>query len=61
MKLLNPSAQIYEEAVARIGLPAGEILFIDDNDTNVQAARKVGLQARVYVPGTRLSALLSDL
>ena len=61
MKLLKPSAQIYEEAVARIGFPAGEILFIDDNDTNVQAARKVGLQARVYVPGTRLSALLSDL
>ena len=61
MKLLKPSAQIYQEAVARIGFPAGEILFIDDNEANVQAARKVGLQARVYVPGTRLSALLSDL
>lgn len=61
MKLLKPSAQIYEEAVARIGLPAREILFIDDNDANVEAARKVGLQARVYVAGTKLSALLSDL
>ncbi len=61
MKLLKPSAQIYQEAVKRVGLPAGEILFIDDNDTNVQAARVVGMQARVYVAGTKLSDLLSDL
>ena len=61
MKLLKPSAQIYREAVARVGLPAQEILFIDDNDANVEAARKVGLQARVYVAGTKLSVLLSDL
>lgn len=61
MKLLKPSARIYQEAVARVGLPAKDILFIDDNEANVLAARKVGLLARVYVPGTRLSALLSDL
>lgn len=61
MKLLKPSPEIYREAVARIGLPAQEILFIDDNDVNVQAARKEGMQARVYVAGSKLSALLSDL
>ncbi len=61
MKLLKPSARIYQEAVARVGLPAKDILFIDDNEANVLAARKVGLLARVYVPGTQLSALLSDL
>lgn len=61
MKLLKPSAQIYREAVARVGLPAQEILFIDDNDANVEAARKVGLQARLYVAGSKLSVLLSDL
>ena len=61
MKLLKPSARIYQEAVARVGLPAKEILFIDDNDANVEAARKVGLQARVYVAGSKLSVLLSDL
>jgi putative hydrolase of the HAD superfamily len=61
MKLLKPSAQIYLEAVKRVGLPAGEILFIDDNEANVQAARAVGMQARVYVAGTKLSSLLSNL
>ena len=60
MKLLKPSREIYDEAVRRIGLPAGEILFIDDNETNVQAAREAGLQARLYVPGSKLSTLLAD-
>ena len=61
MKLLKPSRAIYEETVRRVGLPAGEILFIDDNNSNVQAAQEAGLQARQYVPGTLLSTLLADL
>jgi putative hydrolase of the HAD superfamily len=47
--------------VRRIGLPAGEILFIDDNEANVEGARAVGLQARLYVPGTDMGDLLADL
>ena len=61
MKLLKPSQAIYRAAVERIGLPAGDILFIDDAQANVTAAQEAGLQARLYVPGTPLSALLSDL
>lgn len=60
MRLLKPSRAIYDAAVRRIGLPAGEILFIDDNETNVAAAREAGLQARLYVSGTPLSILLAD-
>lgn len=60
MKLLKPSREIYEESVRRTGLPAGEILFIDDNETNVLAAREAGLQARLFVPGEKLSQLLAD-
>ena len=62
MKLLKPSPEIYQEAVRRIGLPAGEILFIDDNRENVEGARAVGLQARLFVPGTDdMREFLSDL
>ena len=61
MRLLKPSREIYEATVAGIGLPPGEILFIDDNEANVLAAREAGLQARLYMPGTRLSTLLADL
>ncbi len=60
MKLLKPSREIYEESVRRTGLPAGEVLFIDDNETNVLAARKAGMQARLFVPGEKLSQLLAD-
>ena len=60
MKLLKPSREIYEESVRRTGLPAGEILFIDDNRTNVLAAREAGMQARLFIPGEKLSRLLAD-
>lgn len=60
MKLQKPSREIYEESVRRTGLPAGEILFIDDNETNVAAAREAGMQARLFTPGMKLSQLLAD-
>ncbi len=61
MQLLKPSQESYREVVRRVGLPAGEILFIDDNMQNVEAAREAGLQARYYAPGSELSLLLADL
>lgn len=61
MKMLKPSREIYDESVRRIGLPAGEILFVDDNQANVDGALAAGLQARYYQPGSPLSELLADL
>ena len=61
MKMLKPTREFYEEAVRRVGLPAEEILFIDDNQANIDGARAVGLEARYYQPGTDLSSLLADL
>ena len=60
LKCLKPSRAFYEAIIRGVGLPADEILFIDDNGTNVDAAREAGLQARLYVAGTDLSLLLSD-
>ena len=61
MKLMKPSQACYREVIWRIGLPAQEILFIDDNAANVDAAREAGMQARYYIPGSDLSLLLADL
>lgn len=61
MKLLKPSRECYDEAVRRIGLPAGDILFVDDNPENVEAARAAGMEARLYIQGTPLGKLLEDL
>ena len=60
LKILKPAPAFYLEAVRRIGLPAGEILFIDDNPANVEGARAVGMQARLYVPGSDMAELLAD-
>lgn len=60
MRMLKPSRAIYDEAARRIGLPPEEILFIDDSPTNVRAAQEALWQARLYVPGEELSALLKD-
>ena len=60
MKMMKPSAAFYEEVVRRIGLPAGELLFVDDNAANVEGARAVGIEARHFIPGTDLGVLLAD-
>jgi len=54
MKLLKPDPEIYREALRRIGLPADEILFVDDSQANVDAAASLGINAVHYVPGTDL-------
>ena len=60
MRLLKPSEAFYREVVRRIGLPAGDLLFVDDNAANVEGARAVGMEARLFVPGTDLGTLLAD-
>lgn len=56
MKLLKPAPRIYRQTIEGIGLPADEILFIDDSLTNVEAARREGMAAEYYEPGTDLRA-----
>ena len=58
IKALKPQARIFETAISAIGLPAGEMLFIDDVRANVDGARACGLQGLYYEPGTDLKALV---
>ena len=60
LKLMKPSPEFYSLVIEKIGLPAREILFIDDNKANVDGARAVGMDARLYNPGTDIGLLLSD-
>ena len=45
----KPEAKIYLHTVERLGVAAGETLFLDDKATNVQAALALGLQAVEFV------------
>ncbi|MBS1815689.1 MAG: HAD family phosphatase [Acidobacteria bacterium] len=48
LKMRKPEPEIYVEAAKGLGVPAGEILFIDDRPENVEAAEKAGMRGIVY-------------
>ena len=60
MKALKPSAQFYRSVMDQIGLPADQMLFIDDSQRNVDGALAVGLPSVYYQPGSDLSALMAE-
>ena len=61
VKALKPSEKFYKSVVEEIGLPAEQMLFIDDSQKNVDGSIAAGLPAVYYQPGTDLSALLADV
>lgn len=61
MKALKPSETFYRNVVSDIGLPAEQMLFIDDSMKNVEGSMAAGLPAVFYQPGTDLEALLEDV
>jgi putative hydrolase of the HAD superfamily len=48
--LAKPQPEVYRRAAERLGLPPVGILFVDDFDANIQAARFVGMQAVLFRP-----------
>ena len=60
MKTVKPSEEFYKAVIADIGLPAEEMLFIDDSKANVQASIDAGLPAVWYEPGTDLAQTLAS-
>ncbi|MCH2170367.1 HAD family phosphatase [Myxococcota bacterium] len=42
---VKPDPEIYQEVIAQLGVPAETVLFLDDNQINVDGARAVGMEA----------------
>lgn len=61
MKALKPSQAFYRKVMEEIGLPAEDMLFIDDSQKNVDGAVAAGLPSVYYQPGSDLSALLAEV
>ena len=61
MRALKPSEAFYKTVVSEIGLPAEQMIFIDDSQKNVDGAITAGLPAVYYEPGTDLSALIAEV
>lgn len=53
--ILKPDLRAYARAIAELGLPAQEILFVDDQFRNIAGAVKAGLQTQYFdlrdIPG----------
>jgi putative hydrolase of the HAD superfamily len=47
--LSKPDPEIYDAAVARLAVAAGEVLFVDDRAENIAAAAGVGLRTFHYL------------
>ncbi len=45
----KPDRPIYDLMAARMGLPARDLLFLDDNEANVEGARAAGWQAERFL------------
>ena len=56
--LVKPDTRIFELFLTRFGLPARDVLFIDDSERNVVAARAVGMAAIHFADGVDLAAEL---
>jgi len=46
--VVKPDPAIYAIARARIGVDPGEVIFVDDREENVRAARTAGFQAELF-------------
>jgi putative hydrolase of the HAD superfamily len=56
----KPEAAAYEWCGRELGLPAEEILFVDDRPDNVLAAREVGMRGHVFTDVGTLAAVLEE-
>jgi putative hydrolase of the HAD superfamily len=51
---IKPERGIFELCLEQLGLPAGDVLFLDDREANVQAALEVGIVALRFESVERL-------
>jgi 2-haloacid dehalogenase len=58
---IKPHPEIYEIALARIGRPASECLFIDDALANIEQARKMGFNVIHFQTPEQLETELKTL
>ena len=58
--LRKPEPEIYKLALEVLQAPAGEVLFIDDREKQVEAARSLGMDAVQYTGSAALRAELEQ-
>lgn len=60
LHIQKPDREFYLEAVRRTGLEPEELLFVDDSQINVDAAKACGMKAVPYILGTSLEQTIEQ-
>ncbi|MCW2918096.1 MAG: HAD-superfamily hydrolase, subfamily variant 3 [Actinomycetia bacterium] len=55
----KPDPRAFEICAERLGVRPADVVFFDDNEHNVAAARKVGMTAELFVSPTQVRELLA--
>jgi putative hydrolase of the HAD superfamily len=61
VRLIKPDPAIYEHSLRGVGVQPAEALFVDDRETNVQAARALGMHAIRFESESQLKDDLGQL
>lgn len=61
VRLIKPDAAIYEHTLRGLGIPAVEALFVDDRESNVQAARSLGMRSIQFQSAAQLRSELEEM
>jgi putative hydrolase of the HAD superfamily len=61
LRLIKPDAAIFRHTVERLGVKPHEVLFVDDREVNVQAARAAGFEAVRFASVAGLRAELKNI
>ena len=57
----KPQAEVFVLAAAKLGVPCQAVLFLDDRQENVDAARAVGMQAALVDLSGQVAGAVTDL
>ena len=60
LKSAKPDPECYEQALARIGARADEVIFVDDRSVNVAAAAALGLRSVHFTSPSGARAAIAD-
>jgi glucose-1-phosphatase len=58
---LKPDADYFEHVLGELGLPASNVLFVDDNAINVDGAARLGIVARRVAGPADVRAVLKEV
>lgn len=59
--LIKPSWDIFELALERLGVPADETVFIDDQPANVEGAERVGMKTILFTTNSQFEVELAAI